>query len=112
MECSLFGNLNQRKLVSSGGFPDSAFFNAFVEMARRLWALNLLAFSFGEDVSIFQVAKNCRFSDVYMEAVTQDSVLETTTAGTDLLVAFTVVPGFKIGKTVIQSQVYLSPASS
>uniref|UniRef100_A0A2K2AQL6 Uncharacterized protein n=1 Tax=Populus trichocarpa TaxID=3694 RepID=A0A2K2AQL6_POPTR len=109
MECSLFGNLNQRKLVNSGGFPDSAFFNAFVEMARRLWALNLLAFSFGEDVSIFQVAKNCRFSDVYMEAVTQDSVLETTNADTDLLVAFTVVPGFKIGKTVIQSQVYLSP---
>jgi hypothetical protein len=112
MECSLFGNLNQRKLVNSGGFPDSAFFNAFVEMARRVWALNLLAFSFGEDVSIFQVSKNCRFSDVYMEAVTQDSELENPNSDTDLRVAFTVVPGFKIGKTVIQSQVYLSPVSS
>ncbi|KAI9385443.1 hypothetical protein POPTR_011G071000v4 [Populus trichocarpa] len=109
LECSLFGNLNQRKLVNSGGFPDSAFFNAFVEMARRAWALNLLAFSFGEDVSIFQVSKNCRFSDVYMEAVTQDSELENPNSDTDLRVAFTVVPGFKIGKTVIQSQVYLSP---
>jgi hypothetical protein len=112
LECSLFGNLNQRKLVNSGGFPDSAFFNAFVEMARRVWALNLLAFSFGEDVSIFQVSKNCRFSDVYMEAVTQDSELENPNSDTDLRVAFTVVPGFKIGKTVIQSQVYLSPVSS
>ncbi|KAJ6416761.1 hypothetical protein OIU84_002604 [Salix udensis] len=112
MECSLFGNLNQRKLVNSGVFPDSAFFNAFLEMARRVWALNLLAFSFGEDVSVFQVSKNCRFSDVYMEAVTQDSVLETPNSDSDLRVAFTVVPGFKIGKTVIQSQVYLSPVSS
>ncbi|KAJ4843934.1 hypothetical protein Tsubulata_017573 [Turnera subulata] len=116
MECSLFGNLNQRKLVTSGGYPDSAFFTAFAEMARRVWALNLLAFSFGEEVSIFQVSKNCRFSEVYMETVTQESLLETTTGGgggdTDLRVAFTVVPGFKIGKTVIQSQVYLSPVSS
>ncbi|OAY26374.1 protein GRAVITROPIC IN THE LIGHT 1 [Manihot esculenta] len=110
MECSLFGNLNHRKLVNSGGFPDSAFFTAFLEMARRVWSLNLLAFSFGENVSIFQVSKNSRFSEVYMESVAHESLLESDGVEAELRVDFTVVPGFKIGKTVIQSQVYLSPA--
>ncbi|XP_021659850.2 protein GRAVITROPIC IN THE LIGHT 1 isoform X2 [Hevea brasiliensis] len=112
MECSLFGNLNQRKLVNSGGFPDSAFFTAFLEMARRVWSLNLLAFSFGENVSIFQVSKNSRFSEVYMESVTHESLLENDSVDAGLRVDFTVVPGFMIGNTVIQSQVYLSPAAS
>ncbi|KAF2302990.1 hypothetical protein GH714_012339 [Hevea brasiliensis] len=111
MECSLFGNLNQRKLVNSGGFPDTAFFTAFIEMARRVWSLNLLAFSFGEDVSIFQVSKNSRFSEVYMESVTQESLLESDGVDADLRVDFTVVPGFKIGKTVMQSQ-FSTPTGS
>ncbi|CAN0921684.1 Protein GRAVITROPIC IN THE LIGHT 1 [Linum grandiflorum] len=53
MECSLFGNLNQRKAVTSGAFPETAFFGAFAEMARRVWVLNLLALSFGEQLHIF-----------------------------------------------------------
>ncbi|KAF7803269.1 protein GRAVITROPIC IN THE LIGHT 1 [Senna tora] len=109
MECSLFGNLNQRKLVNSGGFPDSSFFVAFAEMAKRVWDLHCLGFSFDENVTVFQVKNNTRFSEVYMESVSQDSVA----AGDgELRVGFTVVPGFMIGKTVIQSQVYLSPVGS
>ncbi|KAK2384362.1 protein GRAVITROPIC IN THE LIGHT [Trifolium repens] len=123
MECSLFGNLNQRKLVNSGGYPDSAFFLAFAEMAKRVWTLHYLAFSFQENITIFQVKKNTRFSEVYMESVTEESV-STTSSSVDsaesnsgeFRVVFTVVPGFKIGKTVIQSKVYLclvdSPSSS
>ncbi|WCJ27247.1 hypothetical protein M5689_009010 [Euphorbia peplus] len=112
MECSLFGNLNHRKIVNSGGLPDSSFFTAFLEMARRVWCLNLLAFSFGESISIFQVSKNSRFSEVYMESVTHQYLLDSDGVEADLRVGFTVVPGFKIGKSVIQSQVYLSPAAS
>ncbi|KAJ7968768.1 IRK-interacting protein [Quillaja saponaria] len=113
MECSLFGNLTQRKIVNSGGFPDSAFYTAFAEMAKRVWTLHCLAFSFNEEITVFQVKKNCRFSEVYMECVTEESVLSaglSADSGSDLRVGFTVVPGFKIGKTVLQSQVYLSPA--
>ncbi|KAK4271745.1 hypothetical protein QN277_020389 [Acacia crassicarpa] len=116
MECSLFRNLNQRKLVNSGGFPDSVFFVAFAEMAQRLWDLHSLAYSFDEEVTVFQVKKNTRFSDVYMECVTEDSVFPSTSTSAadevELRVGFTVVPGFKIGKAVIQSLVYLSPAGS
>ncbi|GMI82280.1 CHIQUITA1-LIKE 6, unfertilized embryo sac 1 [Hibiscus trionum] len=106
MECSFFGNLNQRKLVTSGGFPDTAFFTAFAEMARRFWLLHCLGFSMHEQVSIFQVKKDCGFSEVYMENASDESL---SGANSDIRVGFTVVPGFKIGVTVIQSQVYLSP---
>ncbi|KAF1875688.1 hypothetical protein Lal_00006318 [Lupinus albus] len=116
MECSLFGNLNQRKVVNSGGYPDSAFFIAFAEMAKRVWCLHCLALSFEEDITVFQVKKNARFSEMYMESVTAESVFstswESSSTGSDsseVRVGFTVVPGFKIGNTVIQSQVYMSP---
>ncbi|XP_041024154.1 protein GRAVITROPIC IN THE LIGHT 1-like [Juglans microcarpa x Juglans regia] len=117
MECSLFGNLNQRKLVNSGGVPDSSFFVAFAEMAKRVWLLHCLAFSFDEEVSIFQVRKNCRYSEVYMECVAEEGSFYSGeiaggNGGGEPSVGFTVVPGFKIGKTVIQSQVYLSPATT
>lgn len=119
MECSVFGNLNQRKMVTSCGYPETPFFNAFAEMAKRVWLLHCLAFSFGEEVMVFQVRKESRFSEVYMECVTQD-VLFSSSSGelddaspeADPRVGFTVVPGFKIGKMVFQSQVYLSPATS
>ncbi|GAB4831462.1 hypothetical protein Ancab_005479 [Ancistrocladus abbreviatus] len=102
MECSFFGNLDQRKIVSSGAFPGSEFFAVFAEMARRIWLLHCLAFSFDPPAVAFQVKRGCRFSEVYMESVADCGL------GGDIRVAFTVVPGFKIGKTVIQSQVYLS----
>ncbi|KAK9269552.1 hypothetical protein L1049_001328 [Liquidambar formosana] len=109
MESSLFGNLSQRNLVSSGGFPETTFFASFSEMAKRVWLLHCLAFSFEPEASIFQVSKNCRFSELYMESVTDEAVSPPdNTPETDSRVAFTVVPGFKIGKTIIQCQVYLS----
>ncbi|KAJ4703702.1 IRK-interacting protein [Melia azedarach] len=111
MECSLFGNLNQRKLINAGDFPDSGFFTSFAEMARRVWLLHRLAYSFDQEINIFQVPRNCRFSEVYMDNVSDESIYsnEIVDSNVDFRVNFTVVPGFKIGKTVIQSQVYLSP---
>ncbi|KAJ6333072.1 hypothetical protein OIU76_025427 [Salix suchowensis] len=109
METSFLGNLSHRSLVNSGEFPDTSFFATFVEMARRVWLLHCLAFSFDPEASIFQVRKGCRFSEVYMECVAEDALLSSENVPeADPPVAFTVVPGFRIGKTVIQCQVYLS----
>ncbi|KAJ9183009.1 hypothetical protein P3X46_006930 [Hevea brasiliensis] len=109
METSFFGNLSQRNLVNSGEFPDTTFFTSFAEMAKRVWLLHCLAFSFEPEASIFQVRSGCRFSEVYMECVCEDALLSSENAPeADPPVAFTVVPGFKIGKTIIQCQVYLS----
>ncbi|CBI30722.3 unnamed protein product, partial [Vitis vinifera] len=109
MECSFFGNLNQRKLLNAGSYPETAFFAAFAEMAKRVWVLHGLAFSFDVEIGVFQVSHNSRFSEVYMECVTEDAF---DTVDGDLRVGFTVVPGFKIGSTVVQCQVYLSPAAT
>ncbi|KAI3498647.1 hypothetical protein L1887_34424 [Cichorium endivia] len=106
MEASLYGNLSQRKTLNTWQFPETAFFGAFTEMARRVWVLRCLAASFEKEVSVFQVRKGSRFSEVYMESVTDEAF----GGGGELRVAFTVVPGFKIGETVVQSQVYVPPA--
>ncbi|KAL8087877.1 hypothetical protein AgCh_037861 [Apium graveolens] len=109
MEASLFGNLSERHLLTSGDFPETEFFSLFSEMAKKVWLLHCLAFSLEPEASIFQVNKKSRFSDVYMECLNQEAFLTPTgTVDADPRVAFTVIPGFKIGKTIIQSQVYLT----
>lgn len=119
MEVSFFGDLNQRNLIHGGELPSSSssssstFFASFAEMAKRVWLLHCLAFSFDPEASIFQVQRGCRFSEVYMESIAEEVFpLENNTyilQESDSQVAFTVIPGFRIGKTVIQSKVYLSP---
>ncbi|CAK9152636.1 unnamed protein product [Ilex paraguariensis] len=107
METSFSGNLNQRKMINSSEYPETEFFKVFAEMARRVWILHCLAFSFDQQLGIFQVRKGSRFSEVFMESVDND-VFAAADGG--FVVAFTVVPGFRVGNMVIQSRVYLSPA--
>ncbi|KAJ9535390.1 hypothetical protein OSB04_un001495 [Centaurea solstitialis] len=107
MEASLYGNLSQRKTLNTWQFPDTAFFGAFTEMARRVWVLRCLAAAFDKEVGVFEVRRGCRFSEVYMESVT-DEAFGVGQGSDGLRVAFTVVPGFKIGETVVQSHVYVA----
>ncbi|KAF5780800.1 putative protein gravitropic in the light 1 [Helianthus annuus] len=103
MEFSLFGNLNQRNLVSDGKFPETNFFSAFADVARRVWLLHCLANAFDSNVpSVFQVREGSRFTEVFMESVNDEA------GNASPEVGFTVVPGFKVGGTVIQCQVYLT----
>ncbi|CAH1449991.1 unnamed protein product [Lactuca virosa] len=102
MEFLLFGNLNQRNLVSAGKFPETTFFSSFADVAKRVYLLHCLAFAVDPGASIFQVRKGSRFTEVFMESVNEEPVKASPE------VAFTVVPGFKVGKTVVQCQVYLT----
>ncbi|KAK4255920.1 hypothetical protein QN277_008847 [Acacia crassicarpa] len=111
MESSIFGDLTHRNLLTAGEFPNTSFFSSFAEMAKKVWLLHCLACSFEPQASIFQLRKGCRYSDVYIESVNDEifGSLESDQTGESYpQVAFTVVPGFKIGKTIIQCQVYLS----
>lgn len=100
MEASLFGSLDQRSLVTSGDqLPETSFFSTFSEMAKRVWLLHCLARSFDPEIDIFQAKKGNQFSEVYMESLADDA--------TDNRVELSVVPGFRIGKTIVQCQVYL-----
>lgn len=106
MEASFFGNLDQRNFVMGGGHPRTPFYQAFLKLAKLIWLLHRLAYSFEPNVKVFQVNKGSEFSEVYMESVIKNLIIDeddlTPTVG------LMVMPGFWIGGSVIQSRVYLS----
>ncbi|KAL0538172.1 hypothetical protein IC582_027174 [Cucumis melo] len=104
MESSIFSNLDRKEAILNSWRSVSVFYKSFVKMASSVWILHKLAFSFDPIVEIFQVERGAEFSMVFMEDVTRRYIPPFKSRAK---VGFTVVPGFKIGKTVIQSQVYL-----
>ncbi|KAL6529794.1 hypothetical protein OROGR_015417 [Orobanche gracilis] len=108
MEASLFGNSGQRNLLKSGDLPETGFLSSFCEMARRVWLLHCLGSSYDPEVTVFQVGKGSWYSEVCMESLSDEAFSASDgKSGTYPRVAFTVVPGFRIGKTIVQCQVYL-----
>ncbi|KAJ4906441.1 hypothetical protein Rs2_10099 [Raphanus sativus] len=106
MEASFFGNLDQRDYVAGGGHPRTAFYQAFLKLAKSIWLLHRLAYSFDPAAKIFQVKKGSEFSDSYMESVLKNIVVDE--KGESPSVGLMVMPGFWIGGSVIQSRVYVS----
>nr|GLL25590.1 uncharacterized protein LOC109157616 [Ipomoea trifida] len=106
MESSIFSNMDQKEVVLDSWRSLSVFYELFVRMASSIWLLHKLAFSFNPVVKIFQVEGGVDFSMVYMEDITRKSSFFL--GKTRPKVGFTIVPGFKIGQTIIQSQVYLT----
>lgn len=114
MEASFFGNLDHRMLVMRGKRPRTPFYQAFVKMAKCVWVLLGIAASVKPKAEIFEVKRGSEFSDVYMECVEGD---KEATGGFDegqtrLKVEFMVMPGFRIGDTLVRSRVYLSKMRS
>ncbi|KAK4848641.1 hypothetical protein QYF36_015501 [Acer negundo] len=106
MEASFFGNLDQRNYVMGGGHPRTPFYQAFLKLAKSIWLLHRLAFSFDPIVKVFQVQSGSEFSEVYMESVVKNLIMDENDQKPK--VGLMVLPGFWIGGSVIQSRVYLS----
>ena len=106
MEASFFGNLDQRNYVMGGGHPRTPFYQAFLKLAKSVWLLHRLAYSFDPIVKIFQVKRGSEFSEVYMESMVKNLIMDETEQKPK--VGLMVMPGFWIGGSVIQSRVYLS----
>ncbi|KNA21704.1 hypothetical protein SOVF_040320 [Spinacia oleracea] len=106
MEASFFGNLDQRNYVMGGGHPRTPFYQAFLKLAKSIWLLHRLAHSFDPSVKVFQVNKGTEFSEVYMESVVKNLVVDEREQKPKA--GLMVMPGFWIGGTVIQSRVYLT----
>ncbi|KAJ0113301.1 hypothetical protein Patl1_00242 [Pistacia atlantica] len=106
MEASFFGNLDQRNYVMGGGHPRTPFYQAFLKLAKSIWLLHRLAYSFEPNVKIFQVNRGTEFSEVYMESVVKNLIMDENDEKPK--VGMMVMPGFSIGGSVIQSRVYLS----
>ncbi|KAG6437793.1 hypothetical protein SASPL_102723 [Salvia splendens] len=102
VEASFFGNLDQQHYIMSGGHPRTTFYQAFLKLAKAIW----LVHSFEPPVKIFQVKRDSEFSEVYMESAVKDFVVEAGDAKPK--VGLMVMPGFWIGGSIIQSQVYLT----
>lgn len=110
MESSFFGNLDQRNYVLSGGHPRTPFYQAFLKLAKSIWLLHRLAHSFEPKVRVFQVKGGSEFSEVYMESVVKNIILGENEEKPK--VGLMVMPGFMVGGSVIQAQVYLSGVKS
>ncbi|MQM14953.1 hypothetical protein Taro_047888, partial [Colocasia esculenta] len=102
MEGSFFGNLDQRNYVVNGGHPRTPFYQAFLKLAKSIWLLHRLAYSFDPKVSIFQVREGSEFSEVYMESVIKNVLLGE--GDRRPKVGLMIMPGFLIGGSVIQAQ--------
>ncbi|CAL9006806.1 unnamed protein product [Prunus brigantina] len=106
METSFFGNLDQRNYVMGGGHPRTPFYQAFLKLAKSIWLLHRLAHSFDPRVEVFQVKRGSEFSEVYMDSVVKNLIMDESDQKPK--VGLMVMPGFWIGGSVIQSRVYLS----
>lgn len=106
MEASFFGNLDQRNYVMGGGHPRTPFYQAFLKLAKAIWLLHRLAYSFEPNVKVFQVNKGSEFSEVYMESVIKNLIIDENDQVPT--VGLMVMPGFWIEGSAIQSRVYLS----
>lgn len=105
MEEAFFGNFDHRTNVVNGRHPPSYFYEMFCRLAKAVWLLHKLAFSFNPVPSHFHVKRGTAFQPSYMESIVPVEELEDINGGH--LVAFAVTPGFKIGDSVIKSRVYL-----
>ncbi|CAN8280283.1 unnamed protein product [Cochlearia groenlandica] len=109
MESSIFSNMDQTEAVLSSWRSLRTFYGSFVTMASSIWTLHKLALSFDPPVEIFKVESGVDFSIVFMENVLRRKHNKKFSMNLSRAkVGFTVVPGFKIGCTVIQSRVYLT----
>lgn len=98
-ERSIFGNWDETGSLLGSLNPLNPLYQSFIDMASSVWLLHKLAFAYDPKVEIFQVGRGKEFSIVFME-----NVVKTVSHA---MVGFTVVPGFRVGKTVIQCRVYL-----
>ncbi|KAL6616290.1 hypothetical protein ACP70R_038560 [Stipagrostis hirtigluma subsp. patula] len=103
MEDSFLGNLNHRAFIENGGHPRTEFYQAFARMARHVWALLTVARCLKPRAEMFFVKSGFQFQKKHMECIPA----RLTTDEAKINVGFTVMPGFKIGCTVIRCRVYL-----
>ena len=113
MEESFFGNLDHRNFILRGKHPRTEFYQLFSKMAKWVWLLLGSAVSIDPHATMFSVDSESMFSSLYMESVDEEreiAVLSEEDRAT-YKVQFMIMPGFKIGQTLVKSRVYISKHS-
>ncbi|KAM5583389.1 protein GRAVITROPIC IN THE LIGHT 1-like [Rosa sericea] len=104
MEESFFGDLEHRQQAVEGRHPRSQFYRQFLELAKAMWLLHLLAFSIDPAPSQFEASRGADFHPHCMESV----IKSPGQVPSGQVVGFPLIPGFKLGNgSVIKARVYL-----
>ncbi|XP_072962989.1 protein GRAVITROPIC IN THE LIGHT 1 [Typha angustifolia] len=109
LESSLFCNSERGESLWGSLRPSSPLYESFIAMASSIWTLHRLAWAYDPVVEIFQVGQGTGFSIVFMEDIIHKASPLSSESGQAARpkVGFTVVPGFRVGRTTIQCRVYL-----
>ncbi|KAK7301581.1 hypothetical protein RJT34_12448 [Clitoria ternatea] len=110
MEELFFGNLDHRILILSSKHPRTEFYQLFAKLAKWVWVLVGSAASIDPHATMFYVNRGGRFSGLYMESVEEEkqSAVLSNEESSNYIVQFMIMPGFKIGHTLVKSRVYIS----
>ncbi|MED6213015.1 hypothetical protein PIB30_089169 [Stylosanthes scabra] len=110
MEESFFGNLDHRAFIMSGRHPRTEFYQLFAKMAKWIWVLLGSAHSIDPNAALFSVNRGSIFSSLHMESVEEEKeskILSDKECAT-YKVQFMIMPGFRIGQTMVRSRVYVA----
>ncbi|KAF7816219.1 protein GRAVITROPIC IN THE LIGHT 1 [Senna tora] len=111
MEETFFGNMDHRTFILSGRHPRTEFYQLFAKMAKWVWVLQGSARAIDPDATLFSVNRGSNFCNLYMESVEEErgsSVISDDEERAKYKVEFMVMPGFRIGQTLMKSRVYVS----
>lgn len=110
MEEKFFGNLDHRTFVLSGKHPRTEFYQLFAKMAKWIWVLQGSARPINPDATMFSVNRGSEFCSLYMESVEEERNFTGVSdeERSNYKVQFMVMPGFRIGQTLVKSKVYVS----
>ena len=110
MEESFFGNLDHQAFIMSGRHPRTVFYQLFAKMAKWVWVLLGSAVTIDPDAALFSVNRGSMFSSLHMDSVEEEkeSAILSDEERATCKVQFMIMPGFKIGQTLVKSRVYVS----
>ncbi|KAG0588061.1 hypothetical protein KC19_2G212700 [Ceratodon purpureus] len=112
-EEAFFGDFNHSDDICAGRHPSSRFYESYCKLAVSVWLLHRLAFSFQPPARMISVRKGAHFDPTYMEssvpgiADSDLGVADGSSLPFEALVGLMVHPGFRVGSSIIPSQVYL-----
>lgn len=111
LEETFFGNLDHRTFILSGKHPRTEFYQLFAKMAQWVWVLQGSAVTLDPNATLYSVNRGSKFCSLYMESVEEErekSGVMSDEERTKYKVQFMVMPGFRIGETLVKSRVYVS----
>jgi hypothetical protein len=110
-ELLLFGNTQHSAKINRHKHPCTEFYQSFCKLAVAVWLVHRLAFSFDCPARIFRARKGQAFQASFMTSVVpwtmEDEEDAFSSSSTTSVVGVMVLPGFRVSKSIIETQVYL-----